>query len=404
MQQFLNTGHVLRDQRALHPAFFGSAKGVQRRAAQGLEAGQNPEGGQHPRAESLLLQLALGVFLRDHRRRQVVIELEIAFKHGPHLVVETAVSMQPCHFILVLVGHQLEQVPGDSLAQQRFSQHRFGLLDPLHQIFVTLGIGRVLVIGQKRHAPGHQVRQPLARGWHRNDLRRRKQLFHRGQIMRRAAAPFKGGFVVVHCNRIELNGAHEGRIFQRNPAFLPGVSQHHRVGVDAVAHQFGGCRIGIEGTDARHTNGLDDFGGAGISRVLPVGVVHKSRCRRAVGIERHMGAALAHAQHRLFACGHDRVAANDQVGPGHADTGGADVVLIRAYQNMAPGGAAFLRQATSVLRDDALALDMPGHAEQLADGDDARAPHTGHHNAPDIAIDTPGSGNLRLRQHPHLKR
>ena len=49
---------------------------------------------------------------------------------------------------------------------------------------------------------------------------------------------------------------------------------------------------------------------------------------------------------------------------------------------MAPGGAAFLRQATCVLGDDAFAFDVRRHAQQLADRDDARTAHARDHQAP----------------------
>ena len=55
-----------------------------------------------------------------------------------------------------------------------------------------------------------------------------------------------------------------------------------------------------------------------------------------------------------------------------------------ADQHVAPGGAAFLRQAGRVLRDDALAFDVRRHAQQLADGDDAGAADAGHHDAPGL--------------------
>jgi hypothetical protein len=70
---------------------------------------------------------------------------------------------------------------------------------------------------------------------------------------------------------------------------------------------------------------------------------------------------------------------------GHADAGGADVLLVFADQHMAPGGAALLGQTARILRDDALALDMRRHAEQLADGDDAGTADARHDDAPDLA-------------------
>ena len=53
---------------------------------------------------------------------------------------------------------------------------------------------------------------------------------------------------------------------------------------------------------------------------------------------------------------------------------------------MAPGRAAFLRHAARVLGDDAFAFDVRRHAQQLADGDHARAAHARNHQAPDAVM------------------
>ena len=64
----------------------------------------------------MLDQLALVVVLGQQRGRQVVHQLVVAFVHRGDLVGERLVGVQPRHFVLVLVGHQLEQV----------ARHRFG--------------------------------------------------------------------------------------------------------------------------------------------------------------------------------------------------------------------------------------------------------------------------------------
>ena len=64
---------------------------------------------------------------------------------------------------------------------------------------------------------------------------------------------------------------------------------------------------------------------------------------------------------------------------------------------MAPGRTAFLRQTAGILRHDALSLQMAGHAQQLADGDDPGAPDASHHAAPGLAIHQ--RRHLRHRQH-----
>jgi hypothetical protein len=99
-----------------------------------------------------------------------------------------------------------------------------------------------------------------------------------------------------------------------------------------------------------------------------------------------MGPAITHAQHRFLAGCNDRVAADDQIGGRHADTGGPDVALVGPDQDMAPGGAAFLRQSAGVLRHDALAFDMCCHAQQLADRDHAGPSDARHDDAPHGAV------------------
>ena len=62
--------------------------------------------------------------------------------------------------------------------------------------------------------------------------------------------------------------------------------------------------------------------------------------------------------------------------------GGVDGVGAIGDLDMAPGSATLLGQATGVLGDHALAIEVRGHAQQRADGDDPCAPHAAHHNAP----------------------
>ena len=65
------------------------SSGVPRRP---LSCASSLKAGQHRRAEFLLLQFALVVALGDHRRRQMVVELEVALEHGRDPVLEAAVA------------------------------------------------------------------------------------------------------------------------------------------------------------------------------------------------------------------------------------------------------------------------------------------------------------------------
>ena len=220
-----------------------------------------------------------------------------------------------------------------------------------------------------------------------------------GQIVGGAAAPFKRGFVVLDRHVVEFDGPHQRRVVQRHPALLPGIAQQHRVGIQRVTHQRVGHRVSVKAAHAVQAHGTCHHIGAIVLRVLPVGVAHKGRCGRAVGVERHMRAPFAHTRQRFGVDCDQRVGGQHQVGRCSAHTRGADRVLRRTHQHMAPGGAALLRQARRVLCDDAFAFDVRGHTQQLADGDDTRATDTGDDDAPDLVMGELGNRGLWHRSH-----
>ena len=210
---FFNAGAVAVNQCALAAALFGVAEHIQRRAAQALEARQQPEGAGYPRAELAFLQLALVVAAGQQRRGQVVVDFEVAFEHGLDLFFKSALRVQARHLVLVFVGHQLKESPRHRLAQQVLAAHGLGQaffsgLHARHQGRVALGISSILVIGQKLDAASHQRVQALAGSRHVYHLRWRIQVLHRRQIASRAPAPSECRLVVVHRDGVELNGAH----------------------------------------------------------------------------------------------------------------------------------------------------------------------------------------------------
>jgi len=176
---------------------------------------------------------------------------------------------------------------------------------------------------------------------------------------------------------------------------LQGKAQQHGIDEQGIAHQLAGYSIRIKARDSILTHSLPDDGGALLGRVLPVAIFHKGGSWRTVAIERHPGAPGAHPEHSLLACADDRVAAQNQIRGGCAYPCGAYFLRGGGHQYMAPGGAALLGQAGRVLGNNALALDVRGHPEQLPDGDDAGAAHPGHHNAISAARGQLGQDRLR---------
>ena len=295
--------------------------------------------------------------------------------------------MQPRYFVLVLVGHQLEQVAGHGFGQRGawrgIPQQRFGRAHLLDKGFVLRRICRVLVAGKEVHAGlDHLVQARLLDEL--NHLLGFEQSLHRGQVVRATPAPFKRGLVVGHLHTVQLHRTHQRGVAQWHTALLPGVAQHQRVGVDAVAQQLLGHHLGVKRTHqcVAHAGTHGSFAVAAWK--LPVGVADEGRGGRAVRVQRHVGAALLHHAQGVLGGAHNAVAGNHQVGLGGVHLGRKDGLGPVGNLDVAPGGAALLRQAASVLRDHALAFQVRGHAQQRTDGDDTRAAHTTDHDAPGL--------------------
>ena len=63
-----------------------------------------------------------------------------------------------------------------------------------------------------------------------------------------------------------------------------------------------------------------------------------------------------------------------------------------------------MRQTACILRDDAFAFKVRRHAQQLPNGDDARATHAAHHHAPGLPIERLGHNGRRQGSHNKRRR
>ena len=110
---------------------------------------------------------------------------------------------------------------------------------------------------------------------------------------------------------------------------------------------------------------------------IDVGVDDKARGRQQVGVDdRARHAALGPAQRRDAGGDHD-VAAEDEVGAARRDADGCEIIRLGRDADMAHDRAVLLREPCEVERRARQALDMGGHAEQRANGDDAGAADPG---------------------------
>ena len=322
------------------------------------------------------------------------VQLHIPFKALADAGPEGRVAVQAGHLVLVLVGHELEEVVCHGLRQAGLTQRGLGLFDAPHGLCIALRVSRVLVLGEEGHTALDGLGQ--ARGLvphHRLGAATTQVLLKSGWVVGGPTAPGKGLLVVLHRHRVEHHGLHQSLAAHGQPAFLPGVTQEHGVGIEAVAHEGGGAALGVEHAHRRLTQMRHQPVHAGLRRVLPIGLAHKGRRGCGVAVEHQVRATGAQSLQGVGLRGHQGVTTQNQVGGGGRDAGGSDVLGSLGQQNMAPSGAAFLGQACGVLGDHALAFEVRGHADKLPHGDDAGATHAREHQSPSLLTEH-GQGRI----------
>ena len=156
---------VVGDQLALGAPLGAVAERVEGGAAQEFEPRQQPEHRHHPRPETDLARqrrspcrAAPAAAAQDGTRSAAV-----AVELGRDLPQERAVGVEPRDLVLVLVGHQLEQVARDRLGEPAFAGRlgRLGRLRLLDPAAIARGIGGVLVGGEELDAARDRLVEAL---------------------------------------------------------------------------------------------------------------------------------------------------------------------------------------------------------------------------------------------------
>src|SRR5579883_423357 len=120
--EFADYRLVFADETALHAALLGAAENVEGGAAQPAHFCKEREGAEDPGAVAALLKLAgVGIARGEEGRRQMEFEGEVAFELLMKLLQERAIGVEPRDLVLVLIGHQLEEVARDRLSKARVS-------------------------------------------------------------------------------------------------------------------------------------------------------------------------------------------------------------------------------------------------------------------------------------------
>ena len=149
----------------------------------------------------------------------------------------------------------------------------------------------------------------------------------------------------------------------RHVAQLIGIAQEEHVGGDGVAEQLHGRGVGIEGVHGRLAGPLLDGVPQRRAGDLEVGVAREVGGRHlVVGVDHRGVVGLDGLQH-LVGGGHHEIAAEHQVGAGHAGADGVDLVGVLGDAHVAGDRAALLGKARHVDGAEALAFQVRGLAE-----------------------------------------
>src|SRR5262249_13338939 len=149
-ERLLDESAVLARELALDPSDCRKAEGVEWRAAQPLHPSEHAEDRREPRAE---LELLLEPERPEQRRVEVVGELDAAREFVGQRLGDVGIEREPRHLVLVLVGHELEEVARDRLGEPRLARHlrRLGLAHAPHELRVPTRVARALVGDQLGH-------------------------------------------------------------------------------------------------------------------------------------------------------------------------------------------------------------------------------------------------------------
>ncbi len=160
-------------------------------------------------------------------------------------------------------------------------------------------------------------------------------------------------------------------------AGLPGGAEHQHVGVDGVAEELFGEAGGVEDAEGVVAEAGAQREGEAVGGEVEAAVAGEVAGDDLVGVEDGAGAAAGHEAEGLGAGGGDEVAADQRVGLADGDADGGDGGGGLGDAAVDVDRAALLGEAGHLHLAGALALEVGGHGDQRADGDDAGAADAG---------------------------
>ena len=204
-----------------------------------------------------------------------------------------------------------------------------------------------------------------------------------------------GGVIVVHqlCDGIEVHGddpapaecllvflnfdtvqfdcAHQALERHRNQALLPRTAEQQDIGVDRIAQECFGNRIGVQGCQSFRADYIADCRDAIRSFEVGVAMRYEIASGNFGCIHDRTGMSGKVGRGRLWRRAHDQVATDQRIRPRRLDTHLVNVRGRVGNADITEYGPELLREAHEVQDARALALEMRSHCYELSYGDDA---------------------------------
>jgi hypothetical protein len=172
----------------------------------------------------------------------VELELISPSKASARRTAKAPVAVEPGDLVLVLVGHELEEVARDRLGQG-LVPGRLGRLrrpDGRDEAAVAVGVGLVLVTCEESGPAGDQLVEARRR---RRPGGRAGQSLDGRRVVGVGATPGERPLVEVDGLAVDLDRPEQRLARDRDEALLPGPAEEEEVGGDAVAQERLGCRV-----------------------------------------------------------------------------------------------------------------------------------------------------------------
>ncbi len=151
---------------------------------------------------------------------ELVVAVELLVQAG----LEGGLGVEARDLVLVFVGQELRVIERDGFREAGLADLLLSGADLVDQCLVALGERRILVAGQVPGARGHDLVERLRLAAGEGDdivlgLLGRDHLLDRGAVVGGAAAPAEGGEVHRHGGAVQLDGALDRFVRERDQPF-----------------------------------------------------------------------------------------------------------------------------------------------------------------------------------------